>query len=261
MPGVYRVRAVDQDNLMYIGQTGRALKKRFSELRRHTLVHDECPWNDPHTAAQSLWVWNKEKQYTYEFSAASIDPNQTNLKGMESYLLYRYRQEVGESTLCNFGRFHPRYNRSPNQKKGFGIRGGRRKDTEPDNPASGKSWPPLPPEGKPGDRNWMGLMWSEPENLILDNIQKVPNDSGLYFLIDSPSSQIIYIGESDDCQKRLRQHRRKAWGDRRVQFSYHCIPQLVLPHNFHELENDLIGNYFENYRKSPEFQFGKGWRE
>ncbi|MFY9799681.1 MAG: hypothetical protein WAK10_00350 [Methanoregula sp.] len=28
---------------------------------------------------------------------------------MESFLLYRYQPERGESTLCNFGRYHPRY--------------------------------------------------------------------------------------------------------------------------------------------------------
>jgi hypothetical protein len=30
----------------------------------------------------------------------------------------------------------------------------------------------------------------------------------------------------------------------------------VLPHNLKELENDLIGNYFEHYRKAPKYQFG-----
>jgi hypothetical protein len=30
---------------------------------------------------------------------------------MESFLLYRYRQERGASTLCNFGRFLRKYER------------------------------------------------------------------------------------------------------------------------------------------------------
>ncbi len=30
----------------------------------------------------------------------------------------------------------------------------------------------------------------------------------------------------------------------------------LLPHNLKERENDLIGNYFEIYRKAPKYQFG-----
>ena len=39
-------------------------------------------------------------------------------------------------------------------------------------------------------------------------------------------------------------------------FSSHIMEKAVLPHNLKELENDLIGNYFEHYRKAPKFQFG-----
>jgi hypothetical protein len=39
-------------------------------------------------------------------------------------------------------------------------------------------------------------------------------------------------------------------------FSSYIIEKAVLPHNLKELENDLIGNYFERYRKAPKFQFG-----
>lgn len=54
--GIYRVRIRDQDRLAYIGQTGRNLRERLSDLRRNTLVK-EMPFNDPHTAAPSLWAW------------------------------------------------------------------------------------------------------------------------------------------------------------------------------------------------------------
>lgn len=30
----------------------------------------------------------------------------------------------------------------------------------------------------------------------------------------------------------------------------------MFPHNLKEWENDLIGNYFERYRKAPKYQFG-----
>jgi len=32
--------------------------------------------------------------------------------------------------------------------------------------------------------------------------------------------------------------------------------KTVLPHHLRERENDLIGNYFEIYRKVPKYQFG-----
>ena len=50
-------------------------------------------------------------------------------------------------------------------------------------------------------------------------------------------------------------HSRKTWEGRTLQFSYQIIGQSVVPHNLRELENDLIGNFYENFRKSPEFQF------
>ena len=57
---------------------------------------------------------------------------------------------------------------------------------------------------------------------------------------------------------RLLDHSRKAWADRSLAFSYQIIGQSVLPHHLKELENDLIGNFFENFRKAPAFQFGNG---
>ena len=38
--------------------------------------------------------------------------------------------------------------------------------------------------------------------------------------------------------------------------SYYIGEKPLLPHNLKEWENDLIGNYFEVFRKAPEYQFG-----
>jgi hypothetical protein len=40
-------------------------------------------------------------------------------------------------------------------------------------------------------------------------------------------------------------------------FSYFIEKKPLLPHNLKEQENDLIGNYFDLYRKAPRYQFGK----
>jgi hypothetical protein len=54
--GLYRIRISGQPALAYIGQTGRDLRQRLGDLRRNTLAAT-MPFNDPHTAAPSLWAW------------------------------------------------------------------------------------------------------------------------------------------------------------------------------------------------------------
>lgn len=172
---------------------------------------------------------------------------------MEAFLLYKYRQEHGESTPCNFGRFHPRYRKSTNRKEG--RRGGKLAEDQKDNPAGWPSIEPLEVTGKPGDGDWMSLEWTAREPLTAENIRKVAAGAGLYLLADAGSQEIVYIGQSADIANRLLDHSGKTWDDKSLQFSYQVIGQSVLPHNLRELENDLIGNYYENYRKAPEFQF------
>lgn len=206
-----------------------------------------------------------------ECSAAPLDASAAGRRGMESFLLYKYRQERGESPLCNFGRFHPRYRKSTIRKEG--LRGGKLAEDLKDNPAGFPSIEPLEPIGKPGDSDWMGLEWTDREPLAAENVQAVASGAGLYLLADAGSQEIVYIGQSADVAKRLLDHSRKIWEGRTLQFSYQIIGQSVLPHNLRELETDLIGNFFEIgqvirpgqgeeskglfevSRKAPEFQF------
>jgi hypothetical protein len=83
----------------------------------------------------------------------------------------------------------------------------------------------------------------------------VPPGAGLYFLTDVGSQEIIYIGQSNNCQNRLLDHSRKSWVEKDVFLSYFILEKPVPAHNLKELENDLIGNYFEVYRKAPGYQF------
>jgi hypothetical protein len=101
----------------------------------------------------------------------------------------------------------------------------------------------------------MGLEWTAWEPLAENNALTVLAGAGLYLLKDAGSHEIVYIGQSADVAKRLVDHSRKTGDDRALAFSYQIIGQAVLPHNLRELANDLIGNYFENFRKAPEFQF------
>lgn len=252
-PGLYRIRPAGKDFLMYIGETRRTLHQRLNELR-HTLRRgDLMPWNDPHTAAPSLWAWRDAEGFSYECSATPLDASQAVRRGTESFLLYRYRQEYGESTLCNFGRFHKRYRKSTNRKEN--LRGGKLEDSHKDNPAGGPSIPPLKIIGNPGDPDWMELTWTERKPLNTGNIGSLSSDPGLYLLSDAGSGEIHYIGQSKNCSKRLQDHSRKQWDEKSLQFSCYLDSGLTLAHNLKELENDLIGNYFEVYRKAPEYQF------
>lgn len=253
-PGLYRIRPIGKDFLMYIGETRRTVHQRLNELRHGINRTDLMPWNDPHTAAPSLWTWRDAEGFEYECSATPLDASTSVRRGVESFLLYRYRQEYRASTLCNFGRFHPRYRKSTNRKEN--RRGGKLEADQRDNPAGGPSSPPLIPMGKPGDADWMGLSWSGFERLIPEKTRNAPSGPGLYILTDPGSQEIIYIGQSGNCANRLLDHSRKSWDGKTLQFSFYDVDQPVLPHQLKELENDLIGNYFELYRKSPAYQFG-----
>ncbi len=122
LPGLYRVRLKGHEQLAYVGQTGRTLRERLLGLRRHTLA-DEMPFNDPHTAACRLWSYRDAENFEYECSAAPVDLSKPDRMALECFLIWRYRQEVGGSTLCNFGRLHPQY--QPSRNRSTGIRGER----------------------------------------------------------------------------------------------------------------------------------------
>jgi hypothetical protein len=68
-PGLYRIKPIGKDFLMYIGEMRRTVHERINELR-HTLRRtDLMPWNDPHTAAPSFWAWQDAEGFEYECSA------------------------------------------------------------------------------------------------------------------------------------------------------------------------------------------------
>ena len=276
-PGLYRIRPAGKDFLMYIGETSRPLHKRLNDLRQNLRRSDLMPWSDPHTEAPALWAWWIEwasaapravlpdhsveveglpegaGPVMLECSAAPLDASVSGRKGMAAFLLYRYRQERRESPLCNFGRFHPRYRKSTIRREG--LRGGRLAEEHEDNPAGWPGIEPLEVTGRPGDSDWMGLEWTAWEPLAEKNARAVSAGAGLYLLADAGSHEIVYIGQSADVAKRLHDHSRKTGEDRTFAFSYQIIGQSVLPHNLRELANDLIGNYFGQFRKAPEFQF------
>ena len=277
-PGVYRIRPAGKDVLLYIGETGQSLHKKISELRQSLRRGDLMPWTDPHAEAPALWAywveWAAEGGNVavpepspvsdegvdvvetvpmLECSAAPLDASAAGRKGMAAFLLFLYRQERRESPVCNFGRFPPRYRKSSTRKEN--RRGGKLGDDHRDNPAGWPGTEPLEVVGKPGDRDWMGLEWTDWQPLDEEMAKEVAAGAGLYLLADAGSHDIVYIGQSEEVMNRLIDLTKKSWDGRALLFSYQIIGQAVLPHHLKELENDLIGNYYDNFRKAPEFQY------
>lgn len=249
LPGVYRVKAVGRKELFYIGQTGRTLRERLQSLIRNTLK-EEMPFNDPHTAAPSLWAWKDAEKIEYEVSAAPVDLPRQQREGLESCLLWQYRLEKGESTVCNHGRFHPDYFKSSDRSKG--RRGGKLPAGE-QNFAGGESLKPLELKGIPTEEDWMGLQWQSPQKLHSRSIQKAAAAKGLYKIFSK--DELLYIGQSANIKSRLYAHAKKDWNEEHVLYSLSILPDELLPHQLKELENDLLGAYYYQFGTVPKFQY------
>jgi hypothetical protein len=101
----------------------------------------------------------------------------------------------------------------------------------------------------------MDLEWSTRRPLAADAMGDVAAGAGLYLIADAASHEILDIGQSASIAKRLTELAGRDWGARQLEFSYQVVGESVLPHNLRELECDLLGNYYEQNRKAPEFRF------
>ena len=101
----------------------------------------------------------------------------------------------------------------------------------------------------------MGLAWSGCKTLVPGKTWEAPLGSGLYVLADNSPQENICIGQSGKCADRLLSHSRKSLDGKKLDFSFHGVEKTILPYQLKELENDLIRNFFENFRKAPEFQY------
>ncbi len=252
VPGMYRIKPVGTDQIIYIGQTGRDLRERLiGHLVTHTL-RDEMPFNDPHTAGPSLWAWANANGWEYEFSVAPINLDKPRREGFECYLLWQYRVENGESTYCNHGRFHKDYIKSKARSSRF--RGYKLEETHPRNDAWGNSFPPLKLIGIPTKSNFMELNWSTPQELNSMGLKDVPSNQGVYKIFEEDSKDLLYIGQSTKLLSRLKSHSRKKWGKNKIYFSISHFP-YIKEYQLKEVENDIIGGYYLMMDKVPLYQF------
>jgi hypothetical protein len=256
-PGLYRIRAIGINELFYIGETGRNLRERLGDLRRNTMQAD-MPFNDPHTAAPSLWAWRQAEQLAFECSVAPLafsdekEEARKRREGLEFFLLWHYRLEFGASTRSNHGRFHPRYTKSSDRKNQ--LRGGRLADDLPDNLAGGPSLPPLQPGGVPHEKHWMGLQWSDLKPMTLASLREAPTSPGVYKIVDGDTLELLYVGETQNLKKRLTTHGKKSWYCQTPCFSFVTFQERIQKYQLHEMENDLLGGFYTQSQTMPRFQ-------
>jgi hypothetical protein len=212
------------------------------------------PWNDPHTATPGHWALWREEGMTFECSGAGFDGTNQERHALEDMLLWRYRVAYGASTLCNYGRFHARYSRPSNEA--IGRAGGRLPSGEI-NPAGGPTSEPLRVQSQYFDSDWMGLHWAPLLSLDSASLHDVPNQRGLYKILDLDRAELLYVGQTKQLQNRLRAHARRDWNPYTAVASYSALPGATLDHQLHELESDLLGAYYWTTHKPPLFQYGR----
>ncbi len=249
-PGLYRVRLIGAEHMAYIGQTGRDLRQRLASLRLNTLATD-MPFNDPHTAGPSLWVWRNAEGQEFECSAAEYSLDARTRMAMESWLLWRHRIELGVSTTCNYGRFHPDHSKSGDRRSG--RRGSQLPEGQINSAGVGSSTP-LQLRGDPRGADWMGLEWSDWFELPAAGIEAVP----ALYRIAGDGSGLLYVGETLNLRARLLSHVTRDWGTAVPRVSFARVERGAAKHQLHELENDLIAAHFEQVGVPPAFQFGNG---
>ncbi|SDN62120.1 GIY-YIG nuclease family protein [Bacillus sp. OK048] len=247
-PGMYRIKPVGHTHLMYIGQTGRNLRERLTDLIRNALK-EQMPFNDPHTASPSLWAWKDSKGWDFEISVSTIELSKEDREGLESFLLWDYRVQYGESTYCNHGRFHQDYIKSRGSTSRF--RGRKLLESENRNIAWGNSCKPLNFQGTPTSSTFMGLSWSD--YLGEESLSQMPNNPGVYRIKGLETNTILYIGQSQKLRNRLREHAKKDWGQT-IGYSFTLIKDAK-DFQLKEIENDLIGGFFSINQTVPIFQF------
>lgn len=247
--GIYRIKAIQGNEIFYIGLSSRNLRSRIGDLY-HNAMFDTVEFDDPYVSAPSLWPWRHEMGIDFECSTLLFPPSE-RLKALSHYLLWRYRLEKGSSTLINHGRSHPLYGKFPNR----GNRYGYRLPKSQSKPASDPSFPPLPLIGTSLDRTWMGLIWNEFNPLYLINKSDLVSSPVCYKIFDRDSDQLIFVGVSRNLRDSFLSEVRKDWGCPNPIFAFSALSHDILPHQLLEVKNDLIGGHYAQKNSAPLFQF------
>jgi hypothetical protein len=255
LPGVYRVRhqGGEPNRLVYVGQTGRSLRERLVSLARGA-NGEECPYNDPHTAAPHLWLLQRLDGARFEFSCAAVAGNVQMLRGTEDMLLWRHRVQSGSSTIANYGRFYPGYARATNRRivrrngsRAPGSRAAPLADDLVQEDFSG-SRPALQCEASVPQASW----W---QRIPLSEVPSLPAEPAVYCVYDRGAEEPIYIGETSILRARALTHATTSWGVKEPWLAYMLLPVGTPKHVLREFESDLLGQHFWRSRRPPSAQY------
>lgn len=257
LPGVYRIRSEGSNpkRLVYIGQTGRTLRERLLALASGVNA-EECPFNDPHTAAPHLWLLRQLNGARLECSCASVAGDVQALRGTEDMLLWRHRVETGLPVEANYGRFYPGYTRPTNR---WIVRGGRSGTRIP-----GRTAARLPEDSTvtdfsishPALRGQAGLLqapWWEQVPLTL--ARSLPAGPAVYCIYGHDADEPVYIGETSGLRARAVTHSATQWPVQEPWLAYLPMPDRTPKFVLRELESDLLGWHFWKASRAPAAQY------
>lgn len=243
VPGVYRIRRQGGagNRLVYVGQTGRTLRERLLALAAGVNA-EQCPFNDPHTAAPHLWLLRQQAAAQLECSCAPVAGDVQILRGTEDMLLWRHRMETGRSTEANYGRFYSGYIRPTNR---WVLRGGRSGTRTPGRSATplaegmeqidfAISQPPLQGDAGPLQAPW----W---QRVPLSAVGSLPAGPAIYVVYDRVAEGGVYIGETNGLRARAAVHASARWPVQEPWLAYLALPAGTPKHVLRELESDLLG--------------------
>ena len=255
--GVYRIRHVggQPERLVYIGQTGRALRERLLALVAGANA-EECPFNDPHTAAPYLWLLQRLDGAHLECSCAPVAGDVQALRDTEDMLLWRHRIETNLSVEANYGRFYRGYARPTNR---WIVRGGRSATQSPGRRATPlaagairtdftTSEPPLKAETGLLQASW----W---QRVRLSEARSLPLGPAVYCVYDCGAEEPVYVGETSALPARAAAHAGTSWPVREPWLAFMPLPAGTPKHILREFESDLLGWHFWRNGRAPEAQY------
>lgn len=264
LPGVYRIRHAggEPQRLVYVGQTGRALRERLLSLSAGVNAA-ECPFNDPHTAAPHLWLLRQLDGARLECSCAPVVGDVQTLRGSEDMLLWRHRVESGLSAEANYGRFYAGYVRPTNR---WIVRGGALGTRTPGRRAEplgssaimvdfSSSYPALVSIGVLLNVPW----W---QRAPLTQFRVLPPGPAVYAIHDRGSTVPVYVGETATLPVRAASHAAASWPLAEPTIAFMPVPAGTPKHVLREFESDLLGWHFAVSARAPALQYAEAaWKE
>ena len=242
--GLYRIRRIGNRELDYVGETS-SLRDRINTFRR-CLRQKDMPYNDPHTAGPGLWALLQDDGRDSEFSFLCLGPSQAERrfrKGLECLVIWRHRQDVGQSPTLNFGRMPVGWTKSSGRAKG--VRGYR----ESGDQRVSDRVDVISDDSDPRSNVWHGLTWLG-EEMLTSSVQSV----GVYRASEASGDRLTYIGQSKNVASRIRNHKSNARFSETLRWDWVDTPDLDKTERL-ELENDLIASHVSTFGEPPLAQF------